>query len=375
MKKGKLLIIILVLFVATVGWGAWFGLQKPENAAFRADVIAQMSGDGSNEQFSRAIDPYEFTFPRDYGPHPGFQTEWWYYTGNLKTKTGRHFGYQFTIFRRALQTEEVPGTSEWRTNQVYFGHFAVTDVQQEQFHSFEKFSRGALGLAGARAEPYRVWLEGWQVYKEGEEYVLLAEEEQISLQLKMTLEKPTVFQGDDGLSQKSEDEGNASYYYAQTRLSTEGLIKVGSEHFEVKGASWLDREWSTSAFKRGESGWDWFSVQLEDNREVMLYQIRYKAGGISPYSSGSYIDASGEKTHLTHEEYSIQVLDNWKSPHTGTVFPSAWKLVIPRFNLEFTVTPLLNDQEHRHSFNYWEGAVRVSSESVNGYGYVELTGY
>lgn len=375
MKKGKLLIIILVLFVAAVGWGAWFGLQKPENGAFRADVIAEMSGGGSNEQFSRAIDPYEFTFPRDYGPHPGFQTEWWYYTGNLKTITGRHFGYQFTIFRRALQTEEAPGASEWRTNQVYFGHFAVTDVQQEQFHSFEKFSRGALGLAGARAEPYRVWLEGWQVYKEGEEYVLLAEEKQISLQLKMTLEKPTVFQGDDGLSQKSEDEGNASYYYAQTRLSTEGFIKVGSEHFEVKGESWLDREWSTSAFKRGESGWDWFSVQLEDNREVMLYQIRYKAGGISPYSSGSYINASGKKTHLTHEEYSIQVLDNWKSPHTGTVFPSSWKLGIPRFNLEFTVTPLLNDQEHRHSFNYWEGAVRVSSESVNGYGYVELTGY
>ncbi len=355
--------------------GAWFGLQHPEDEAFRADVIAEMAGDGSNEQFSRAIDPYEFSFPRDYGPHPNFQTEWWYYTGNLKTKTGRHFGYQFTIFRRALDTGKIPGESDWRTNQVYFAHFAVSDIQEEKFHSFEKFSRGALGLSGAQAEPYMVWLDDWQVFKEGEEYVLLAKEGQVALQLKMTLEKPTVFQGDDGLSRKSEDEGNASYYYAQTRLASEGVIEVGSQRFEVTGDSWLDREWSTSAFKRGESGWDWFSVQLEDNREVMLYQIRYKDGGISPYSSGSYIDASGKKTHLTLDEYSIEVTDSWKSPHTETVFPSSWILSIPGLNLELTVIPLFNDQEHRHSFNYWEGAARVTSDSVNGYGYVELTGY
>jgi predicted secreted hydrolase len=375
MTKGKLFVLVLILFIAAAAWGAWYGLRRPGHDAFRADVIAQLSAGDSTPQFERAIDPYIFEFPRDYGPHPSFQTEWWYYTGNLQDKGGRHFGYQLTIFRRALGTEKLQGPSKWRSNQVYFGHFAVTDVQEERFYSFERFSRGALGLAGAQADPYRVWLEDWQIFKDGKQYVLLAEEDTIALKLRLTLNKPTVFQGDQGLSQKSQDEGNASYYYAQTRLSSEGVIQVGSEALEVSGSSWLDREWSTSAFKRGESGWDWFAIQLEDQREVMLYHIRYEAGGISPYSSGSYIDAAGHKTHLRHGDYTIHVMDTWQSPHTGSVFPSAWKISIPAYNLDLLVTPYINDQEHRHSFNYWEGAVEVQSSTVNGQGYVELTGY
>ncbi len=376
MKKGSFFLLAAIgglIFIAAIG--AWIGLSKPDSGIYRADVIEALASSDSTIVFEQAKQVRSFVFPQDFGPHPTFQTEWWYYTGNLKTIEGRHFGYQLTIFRRALNRDLVSGSSKWRTNQVYFGHFALTDVLQNQFYSFEKFSRGALGLAGSQGIPYKVWIENWQIYQDGDEYILQAADKDVGLKLTMKSQKPIVLQGDGGLSQKSQDVGNASYYYSQTRLLTKGFIEVGSSTFDVSGYSWLDREWSTSAFKRGESGWDWFAVQLDDHREIMLYQIRYQSGTISPYSSGSYIDQAGKKHHLDHEAFKIKPTGYWKSPETGVVFPAAWNIEIPSFKLSLTVVPHINGQEHRHSFNYWEGAVKVTSGKVKGQGYVELTGY
>ena len=259
------------LVLALLIFGVWFSLEQSESSEFRADVIDALSVDEDITGFQRALKVREFHFPADFGPHPGFQTEWWYYTGNLDDLQGRHFGFQLTFFRRALKSDIPFGESEWRTNQIYFAHFALTDVAQDKFFSFERFSRGALGLAGARPHPYGIWLENWSVRENGEGLLLSAESGAVFLQLLLKPVKPVVLQGDQGLSRKGSQPGNAPYYFSQTRLSASGTINIESDSFDVSGLAWLDREWSTSALEKSESGWDWFSIQLSDNREIMVF--------------------------------------------------------------------------------------------------------
>jgi predicted secreted hydrolase len=375
MKKGSILLLAAFGILAIGAMGAWFGMQQGATTAYRADVVEALTDRDQLSGFERAVAVHRFEFPSDFGPHPGFQTEWWYYTGNLTASNGDRFGYQLTFFRRALAAKPLHGLSKWRSNQVYFAHFAVTDVTQKKFHSSERFSREALGLAGAQANPYRVWIEDWQVYRERDEFIIEAGAGEAEIRFRLKAEKPIVLQGNRGLSQKGPETGNASYYFSQTRLATRGIIRSDSVVSEVTGTSWLDREWSTSALAQGESGWDWFALQLDDNRELMLFQIRSGQGRISDFSSGTYVDRNGRASYLSREEFIIRVTESWKSPHTGITYPAGWLIDIPKHHLQLTISPLLNDQEHRLSFIYWEGAARIISDTVNGSGYVELTGY
>lgn len=325
--------------------------------------------------FKRADTVRDFSFPLDFGPHSDFQTEWWYYTGNLSAKDGRDFGYQLTFFRRALSPDEIKRESNWATHQIYFAHFALTDVDSGDFYSSEKWSRGAAGLAGSQSDPFKVWIDNWSAVGNGENVRLSAQDNEVSIDLTLKSEKPIVLQGDEGLSQKSREPGNASYYFSQTRLDTKGRITIKEDEFEVKGLSWLDREWSTSALGQNQEGWDWFSIQLDDGREIMLYQLRLKDGGIGPFSSGSVVEKDGSVKQLSADDFEIKPLHTWKSPKTGIIYPSKWKISIPEYNLELTVTPLLKNQELNLSFTYWEGAVQVRGDSLSGKGYAELTGY
>jgi len=375
MKKGRLLILTIIVLVVAAATGAWIGLRSPEGSTYRADVVQALSAESSNLSFKRAMEIRPFQFPADFGPHPQFQTEWWYYTGNLVTDEGNRFGFQLTFFRQALSDKPVEGESLWRSNQIYFAHFAVTDIKNQQFYSFERFSRGALGLAGAAAEPYQVWVEDWKVEQKGNSVQLRADQNGIQIKLRLVSQKPIVLQGTQGLSRKGREPGNASYYFSQTRLATAGTITIANKITRVTGFSWLDKEWSSSVLEAGDTGWDWFSIQLNDNRELMLFQIRSKSGNISPFSSGSYIDPTGNKTHLTKDQFTITPTRQWKSPQTGATYPAAWRIEIPSQNLRLTVLPYLNQQEHQLSFRYWEGAVQVSSDSAGGHGYVEMTGY
>lgn len=342
--------------------------------------LSALLGSDADEAFARASQPRTFIFPDDHGPHPEFRNEWWYVTGNLDDADGRRFGFELTIFRFALAPTAPASESAWRTNQVYIAHFAVTDAEDEEFHVAQRYARGALGLAGAQAAPLRVWIDNWELaaLSGTDTWRLRAADDTVGLDLELAALKPPVLNGIDGLSQKSADSNNASYYYSITRLQTRGQLRIGDKHYGVSGMSWLDREWSTSALGSDQVGWDWFALQLNDGSELMLYGLRLRDGSWDPASAGTFIHINGDATHLAANEFEISVLDTWQSPAGGT-YPSEWQLRIPSLNLELTVTPVINNQELFTTVRYWEGAVDVRGQQnrrpVNGRGYVELTGY
>ena len=332
--------------------------------------------------FERALEPRDFLFPDDHGPHLGFQTEWWYYTGNLSTEDGRRFGYQLTFFRRGLSPAATERPSDFATNQVYFAHFALTDVAGNEHTSAERFSRGAAGLAGASGRPFEVWLEDWRaeaLAPDGSAVHLVAEQDGLSLDLDLRAAKPIVAHGNAGLSPKSGEAGNASYYLSYTRMDTTGTVTVGGQTLGVTGQSWFDHEWSTSALGAGAIGWDWFSLQLDDGRELMYFQIRREDGSVEPVSGGTLIAADGSTQQLGSDEVQIEVVSTWRSPTTGGQYPGRWRFSVPGEQLVLEIVPLIADQEMNVSFVYWEGAVRLEGESrgasVGGLGFVELTGY
>ncbi|HZI13437.1 MAG TPA: lipocalin-like domain-containing protein [Myxococcus sp.] len=349
-------------------------------------TVASAMGGGNTEGYARALEPRAFQFPEDHGPHPEFRTEWWYWTGNLETEDGRAFGYQFTLFRSAVAPEAPQRDSAWGTRQVYLGHFTVSDVGGGEFRASERFSRSALGLAGASARPFKVWLEDWEAASVGEDtwpVRLRAETDEVALELVLEPGKPPVLQGDKGLSQKGPERGNASYYYSMTRMPSRGTVRVGGRTYTVKGESWMDREWSTSALGPDQVGWDWFSLQLSDGSELMYYQLRREDGTADRFSSGTWVPppgaAPGEPVRVSREDVQLTVLDSWKSPHSGGVYPSRWRLRVEKLGLDLTVTPKLADQELPVSVRYWEGAVDLEGSRegrpLKGRGYVELTGY
>jgi predicted secreted hydrolase len=342
--------------------------------------------------FSRATEPNSIVFPDDLGAHPDYQTEWWYYTGNLQTADGRPFGYQFTIFRRALTPgESEPGSlsgnsvsetaaSDWRSNQVYLAHFTISDPAGDGFYPAERFSRGAAGLAGATAEPYRVWLEDWTIEEIAPGQVRLrAATDQTALDLVLTGTLPPVLHGDGGLSPKGPEPGNASYYYSIVRQQAAGTVRVGAETFDVTGLSWKDHEWSTSALPPGAIGWDWISLQMDDGSSLVLFEIRRDDGTLEATSAGSYITPDGEVIHLSLGDWTLEVTDTWTSPTSGGEYPAGWRITVPSIELELEGQPLMANQELNVSTVYWEGAVaftgRLAGEPVSAQGYIEMTGY
>jgi predicted secreted hydrolase len=336
------------------------------------------------EAFARATTARPFALPADHGPHFEYQTEWWYYTGNLAAADGRRFGFQLTFFRRGFSPGPPPKGRGLATNQVHFAHLAVTDVTARRHVAVERFGRGAGGLAGATGEPFAVWLEGWRADSrnpDGSAVRLVARDEEagLSLDLELAATKPLVAHGDRGVSAKGDEPGNASYYVGYTRMSGRGRIGTGGGEAQVTGEAWFDHEWSTSALGPGAVGWDWFSLQLDDGRELMLSRIRREDGSIEPASGGTFVGRDGRARPLARGDASIDVLRRWTSPESGGRYPSRWRLRVPSEGLDVEVEPWLEAQEMRTSFVYWEGAVRVAGASggrpVSGLGYVELTGY
>jgi predicted secreted hydrolase len=391
MNKGMRIGVILIAILALLVWAVRV-LQDGEEDAPRASISAALGAGGDTlggydrsspgRPFERASPDYILSFPQDYGAHPDYQTEWWYYTGNLVDPGGRRFGYQLTFFRRALVPlqERQPRQSDWAVEQVYLAHFALSDIEARRFHAFEELSRGAAGLAGAQSEPFQVWLYDWQVTEvNAGVYQLSASQAGLAIHLRLTDTKGPILQGIDGYSQKGAEPGNASHYFSQTRLETEGQVHLQEERYTVSGTSWMDHEFSTSALSEGQVGWDWYSIQLEEGYELMAYQIRRQDGSIDRFSSAALIYPNGTMLHLERDDFTIQVLDEWKSPHSGATYPSGWRLSVPEVELILEIEPFQADQELNLSYSYWEGAVNVSGTlggaAVSGHGYVELTGY
>lgn len=379
MAKRTWLIAILLGCLAIVAWLIW---PSPTLTQVTDDNFGHViSQDPSG--FERVLSPRKFEFPQDHGAHDRYRTEWWYFTGNLKNPNGRQFGYELTFFRFALSPPTAtPAKSTWRNKQLYMAHLTLTDAVAQKFYVAERFSRAGNGLAGASDKKFQVWLNDWSVSSEngpGFPLHLKAKNGEIALDLHLSSQFDPVLQGNQGLSQKSTEPGNASYYYSYPRLATEGSIGIGNNQFSVTGNSWMDREWSTSALADDQQGWDWFALQLDDGSALMFYQLRRKDGQPDSHSSGSAISAENSKTELTGQDVNIKVLNFWTSPASKVTYPAAWHLSIPGQLLELDVQPLLNGQELNVSYRYWEGAVTVTGQkngkAITGQGYVELAGY
>ncbi len=350
--------------------------ETEQPASGPAVSVEQVMGSQPDPGFARAFEPRALEFPRDHGAHPEYATEWWYLTGNLQSESGRGFGYQFTLFRVALRPGEAVKDSAWRAQQVYMGHLAISDIAEARHHSAERFARAAAGLAGARVSPFEVWLGPWSMRGGGELFplTLSAQHEDMGLSLQLDSgDKPLVLQGERGLSRKSATPGNASYYYSFTRLPTRGELRIGDTAYTVQGYSWMDREWSSSALDKDQSGWDWFALQLDDGRELMFYRLRDREGGAHPFSRGSLVERDGSVHSLLPDQVELTPLRHWRA-EDGARYPVGWRLQVAEHQLDLEVQALLDDQLMDHSVRYWEGAVDVSG-SQRGAGYLELSGY
>lgn len=344
------------------------------------DLKSALGGDNQAE-FERATQIRPFQFPADHAAHPAFRNEWWYATGNLQTAEGRHFGYQVTFFRIGLAPTMPNSPSWWASQNVWMAHVAITDVEGKKHVHDQRFARGAAGLAGQAMQPFRVWLEDWQLLGQanGEfPWQLQVKAAEFALDLTLTPEKQPVLQGNQGLSQKSSEVGNASYYYSLTRLATTGTLRYADKDYALTGSSWLDREWSTSVLGEHQAGWDWFSLQLFDQQEVMFYRMRLQSGEADQvHSKGRWVKADGSSHALSYQEVQLKPLRTWQSAR-GSAYPVVWDWKQPAQNQHWRIEALVDDQLMETGITYWEGAVRVLDANTNqllGYGYLEMSGY
>jgi predicted secreted hydrolase len=369
-------LLLAVFSVNSSGCGGSAGIPAEE----KINVAVALSGD-ITEGYSIADEPIEFVFPLDHGAHESFRNEWWYFTGNLYDEDGRRFGYQLTFFRIAISPFKVERESGWATNQLYMAHLAISDVEDREFYCFEKLNRSALGLAGFKDEGFSINVEDWSITgtNDGEfPWRLYAERDGIILSVEVEPLKDIVLQGENGLSRKSLEEGNASYYYSITRLATGGYIEIGGERYDVNGLSWLDREWSTSALSEDQAGWDWFSIQLDGGTDIMYFQLRYKDGRVYPYNEGLIVAADGSFTRLETGDIPLKVINTWQSP-LGSIYPVEWEAEIIPLGKTVVISATFPEQELDLSTSYWEGGVNIYDQErlgeVIGTGYMELTGY
>ena len=333
--------------------------------------------------FTYADGTRPLSFPADFGAHPDFRSEWWYYTGNLQTAQGRHFGFELTVFRVSLlpPTAPLPSDSNWYSRELYFAHFTISDISSGRFYAFERYSRPGPGLAGAQGDPYRVWLEDWNITGGAPgAYHLQAKQADAALDLNLNDEMGVILQGQNGYSRKGQNVSDASYYYSQPRLSARGSINLAGVSYQVSGLAWNDHEFSTSVLDKTQIGWDWFSLQFESGPALMLFQLRERDGSTSATSGGTFITADKTRQVLQNKDSQITGLDQWHSPHNNGVYPSGWQIQLTSPDCLLQVRPWMPDQEVNFlAVTYWEGAVRFEGtcggQPVRGSGYIELTGY
>jgi len=333
--------------------------------------------------FTNARAPWQFVFPRDHAAHFAFAVEWWYFTGHLVTEDGRRFGYELTFFRYGLRPGDpspAPGQSRWRGNQVFPAHFALTDERGGRFLYDERFAREALGMGHASDRMLDVGVEGWSLGGTSP-FRLRAATEDVGIELRAIPDKPPAIHGHEGISLKGACATCASHYYSFTRLRTQGTLRYGGRRLRVAGLSWMDHEFGSDELQPGVVGWDWFAIQLDDRREIMDYRLRHRDGTPVAESNGSLVDARGRVTPLALRDVDVRASGSWTSPHTHAVYPSGWRVRIPRAGIDVTLTPTVRDQElagDGGGVAYWEGAVDIRDARTSrhvGTGYVELTGY
>ncbi len=368
MNKRFFLMSLLLLLACSNG--------EEENPRQRLSA-AEVLGSSDVEGFLRASEPRRFNFPQDHAAHPGFRNEWWYFTGNLETQNGRRFGYQVTFFSSAIRPDADDNCevgNAWCTNAIWMGHAAISDISSETHMAAEIFSRQEPGLAGATLNPFRVWINDWQLFSADNEFPWELEviTDEFALSLNLMAEKSPVLQGANGLSQKTPEAGNASYYYSVTRIDTRGQVYLDDQRHEVNGTSWLDREWSTSALGADQTGWDWVSLQLDDGKELMYYQLRDTNGNAHPNSGGNLTSLMGTQSAITPQQMRLEEEIYWQAPD-GKQYAIGWHMIFQEN--DWLIQAVFDDQLMDVTFQYWEGAVEVldsSSGVLVGRGYLEM---
>jgi predicted secreted hydrolase len=334
-------------------------------------------------QYRTALPGYRYEFPHDHFNHPDFQTEWWYYTGNLKSADGRRFGFELTFFRQAVSRDPTKAAT-WDVHDFYLAHLALSDLDDGEFYQAERTNRSGPGIAAVNESLGRIWNGNWQIQWHGTDQELKAIDERFQLHLTLHSEKPPVIHGENGVSQKADGLGHASHYISLTRIATYGAIDLGNKKMAVSGTSWMDHEFFTHQLEPEQIGWDWLSLQPDDHTEVMIFHIRRQDGSIDPHSAGTYIDAQGKTTHLRSSDFSLEpVGEKWTSPRTGAAYPIHWSIAIPKLGMALDAkTPLVSQEltgKTKLAPNYWEGAVVIAGTRnalpLGGVGYLEMTGY
>lgn len=314
--------------------------------------------------YREAVPGYHYQFPRDHFEHEDFRTEWWYYTGNVSDAQGKRFGFELVFFRIGAR-HETANKSAWAVQNVYLAHAALTEPGGKHFWYEERLNRAGPGIAGASFAKQRVWNGNWSAQWNGERQTLDALTEHFRFHLELKPARAFVIHGENGISQKAEGRGRASHYVSFSRLDVTGTID-GSR---VKGTAWMDHEWFTEQLAGEQVGWDWFSVQLDNGTELMLFELRRKDGSIDSYSSGTFIDTHGKAHHLKKSDFSLEPLAKWQQ------YPIEWRIRIPSLHIDIAAKAVLPNQELRlENANYWEGSVDYSG-THKGVGYLEMTGY
>ncbi len=324
------------------------------------------------------------SLPADHASHPEYKVEWWYYTGNLDAADGQRFGYQLTFFRIGVDPAPL-NRSRWAVRDLFMAHLALTDVTGRRYRFSERLNRSGPGWAGASTADYRVWNEDWQAsLAPGGAHHLVAAADGLGIDLRLDQTRPAVLHGERGYSQKGAAAGNASHYYSLTRMPTRGTLTIDGRAVAVTGQSWMDHEFGTSFLESQQVGWDWFSVQLDDGRELMIFQMRRADGSIDPRSSGTLVEPDGSFAPITFESgFRLEPGRVWTSKVSGARYPTTWRIRVPSRSLELLVTAAVDDQElhteQSSGISYWEGAIDVAGEvrgrAVKGRGYLEMTGY
>ena len=354
----------------------------PVLAALSAVLVAGVLASSAGPAWREITEPPALDFPRDHGAHPETRTEWWYVTGRVTDDAGRRYGFQITFFRQGFSPEAPEtGSSRLRARQIATAHLAIADIDAGEFHHAERLRRAAGGLAGWSETDLDVWLEDWTMQRADDEAVVIRArdpETGIGLELELRPQKTLVLHGNSGYSQKGLSPGNASAYLSWTRLAASGILEVGGSTTEVSGGAWFDHEWGTSQLGTGVAGWDWFSLRLEDGRDLMIYRLRRADGSADPFSSGTVVAADGGTSRLVRDDVGIEALEWWDSPASGGRYPVRWRIEVPAHGIDLEVRGLLPASELDGSATtgvvYWEGPIDAIG-SARGEGYAELTGY
>lgn len=360
-------------------------IQDAEKAAsgFFETITETVSGKADNLRDGTELEGV--TLPRDLAAHNNAQTEWWYYTGHAKTDSGRQFGFELVFFKRRTDLDKFSVVPlRLIGNPFHFAHFAITDKRAKLFkYAHRKSANGPFDYpASASEKHFHLRMGDWSARAVGDMHVLRATiDSEATFEASLTPVKPVVLNGKDGVSFK--DEGQASRYFSYTRMALEGDITLGSDTEHFTGSAWMDREFGTWTPTDNQKGWDWFSIQLDNNSELMVYQLRNAENMRSPYSSGSICDENGKHTQLANDDFSIEPVGIWKSPVSGAEYPSGWTISVPQRGIFLEIQPVLDDQEldtrGTTMIVYWEGACTVKGtvgdESITGVAYVELVGY